>query len=547
MPERFKKLYSIPKNLYFENSPVLIEAGSLLLDTQTNRVLAQLKLLNVCCQTIISCKVYIRTFEPNGSEIGEGFEFQYLDLYEKHGESFGSKVPIMIDRHTCRKIDVAITEIVCKDGTIWTHNVDTWEPLDLRQYKFDEVYKDKETLKQINIDIRNSTYLYIPRVTSTLFQCACGDVSLGTKCIRCKAENADLARKLDETSILEHKNARLCAEEEEKEERQRLAKIREESEKQKREEKKQKVLKIVTKPWFIIGSGILVVALAIGITLYAKNVIIPERRYQVAREYFLGRKYAEAKIIYDELGNYKSSRTLSASCTYKIAEQKEANKEYDKAIELWNSIPDYADSTNRVIGVEDKLLDNTYEYGCQLLSNGRYVEAIELFDEIGEYKDTKSKTDEAKFKYVTENKDQSNIQAYEYLHELKDNNYDGAEKLYNELYDWRIKITSINDSETSNDNMSSIYKGSPIYFHFDVLGGPPNEELILKARATYPDGYVEDIHKVKENLKNNDNSWVGWKTGIWEEPEDAPAGALRVEFFDENDNPIGEGLINTTD
>ena len=52
MSNRFEKLYSLPCSLYAPNSPVIIVAGVLLKDTQTGRVLAQLKLKNISPKTI---------------------------------------------------------------------------------------------------------------------------------------------------------------------------------------------------------------------------------------------------------------------------------------------------------------------------------------------------------------------------------------------------------------------------------------------------------------------------------------------------------------
>lgn len=47
MNGRFEKLYSLPSQLYAPSSPVIITAGALLKDTQTGKVLAQLKFKNM--------------------------------------------------------------------------------------------------------------------------------------------------------------------------------------------------------------------------------------------------------------------------------------------------------------------------------------------------------------------------------------------------------------------------------------------------------------------------------------------------------------------
>ena len=52
MSERYGRLYSLPENLYAEGAPVIISAGNLLKDTQTGKILAQLKIKNISSKII---------------------------------------------------------------------------------------------------------------------------------------------------------------------------------------------------------------------------------------------------------------------------------------------------------------------------------------------------------------------------------------------------------------------------------------------------------------------------------------------------------------
>ena len=52
MAERYKRLYALPENLYTSGSPILIQAVALLKDTQTGKILAQLKLKNLFHKTV---------------------------------------------------------------------------------------------------------------------------------------------------------------------------------------------------------------------------------------------------------------------------------------------------------------------------------------------------------------------------------------------------------------------------------------------------------------------------------------------------------------
>ena len=46
MSERYTKIFTLPEKTHTEGSPVVIEAGTLLIDNEENRLVAQLKLQN---------------------------------------------------------------------------------------------------------------------------------------------------------------------------------------------------------------------------------------------------------------------------------------------------------------------------------------------------------------------------------------------------------------------------------------------------------------------------------------------------------------------
>ena len=52
MSERFERLFNLPNNLYLEGSPIIISAGSLLKDTTTGSIVAQIKFHSVSKKVI---------------------------------------------------------------------------------------------------------------------------------------------------------------------------------------------------------------------------------------------------------------------------------------------------------------------------------------------------------------------------------------------------------------------------------------------------------------------------------------------------------------
>ena len=47
MSERFSRIFSLAENLYSEGSPIIIKAGALLKDNETNMLIAQLKMQSI--------------------------------------------------------------------------------------------------------------------------------------------------------------------------------------------------------------------------------------------------------------------------------------------------------------------------------------------------------------------------------------------------------------------------------------------------------------------------------------------------------------------
>lgn len=110
--ERYTTLWKIPQNLYAENSPVVISAGALLKDNETDRVLAQLKFKNICDYKIKAIKVLITPYDVTGNELPEKQEYQYLDLDESYNCEFGSKNAIYLQNKNTRKFTVNCLQIL---------------------------------------------------------------------------------------------------------------------------------------------------------------------------------------------------------------------------------------------------------------------------------------------------------------------------------------------------------------------------------------------------------------------------------------------------
>ena len=110
MSERYKKLFSLPENLYEKECPVMICAGALSKDNQTNKVFVQLRFQNVDSRirTLVAVKVTVQALDIAGNTLGIAKEYQYLDVKTERSEEFGSKQPIYLDDNTTRSFSVSV-------------------------------------------------------------------------------------------------------------------------------------------------------------------------------------------------------------------------------------------------------------------------------------------------------------------------------------------------------------------------------------------------------------------------------------------------------
>lgn len=129
MSERYIRLFTGEANLYTEDAPVVIRANALLKDTETGRVIAQLKLQNFSEKIISYAKVAITQFDSVKNPIGDAVLYEYLDLSVASGEEFGSKMPIPMPNSSTRSLAVEVTDICFLDGTVWSNSNTCWQPV----------------------------------------------------------------------------------------------------------------------------------------------------------------------------------------------------------------------------------------------------------------------------------------------------------------------------------------------------------------------------------------------------------------------------------
>jgi len=344
MNERYSRLFLLPNHLYASDAPVLIEAGALLGDKQTGKVLAQLKIQNIGAKQIKAVFVSIQPFDVAGIVLGDQIYHQYLDLKINRNECFGTQVPIVLPDVNTRSFSVGVTRVIFEDNTSWNFNGEPWEPLILPE-SLEQALNDQELLKQYRIQY-GADCQYVPAIRRELWYCTCGvwNREEETNCCRCHRSISEMFS-VDMDSLKLERDARLAAE-------QKIAV-------EKKTARGARTKKIIKK-LLIVMAALLLVAAAI-VSFFAIKEYREEMRrqeeYNSAVELYESGAYEEAIDAFQMLGDYKDSRS-------KLRKAKKA--------------------------LEQKILEEKYSHAVALFEAEQYDKALAAFEEISDYSDSKS-------------------------------------------------------------------------------------------------------------------------------------------------------------
>ena len=146
-----------------------------------------------------------------------------------------------------------------------------------------------------------------------------------------------------------------------------------------------------------------------------------------------------------------------------------------------------------------------------------------------------------KYNYVLDNKNNDNLTTYEYLKDLRKKDYKDSADIYDDLYEWKIKVIAINSSEDDEiTTKNAIQTDTPVYFHLLLTGGKPNESVRIKVESIWPNGKTAD-HLFEEKWTDGSYLWFGWEEGP------LSTGKLQLNFYDEENNLIGVGSVRITE
>lgn len=193
MSERYLKLFSLEENLYIPGSPVLIAAGALLKDTQTGRILGQLKLQNISDQSIKAATVALVPLDTVGNPLGEPVSYQYLDLEVTRDAYWGSQDPIRFSDPSTRAYTASVKEVIFSDNSIWTAPNSAWKALPAKT-TLETQLDDFELVTQYKMHFGlDCQYAY--QTVEDLWYCPCGAINHQGEsvCHACQKDRNELA------------------------------------------------------------------------------------------------------------------------------------------------------------------------------------------------------------------------------------------------------------------------------------------------------------------------------------------------------------------
>ena len=256
MAERFEKLFALPHNLYSEGSPIIISAGSLLKDTETGKIIAQIKYHSISAVPIKALKIRVAAYDISGMELEGVDEYQYLDLNIQNGQDFGSNKAIVLPNAVTRSFNITSVIAILSNGT--TRSATMPMKALSASATLISLLKSTEIVKQYQLETSKEA-VYVPYKEADLWCCACGEWNSNDNCTRCGLDYHTAHKYLDSSFLEPKAEERIVKEQQHQEQQKRVAEEQEKVAKEYERKKKKKttIFAIVAIAAIVIISSLL--------------------------------------------------------------------------------------------------------------------------------------------------------------------------------------------------------------------------------------------------------------------------------------------------
>ncbi len=380
MAERFERIFSLQEDLWGEGSPLILEAGALLLDKQLAKFLVQLKFKNIGQKMPVSVTVKIVEMDSNQKPLGTQTEFTYTNLSASRGEEFGVQTPIFIGNPDIRAFGASIQKVVFSDASVFSAedrllSESLPSPISLKSW-----LKDDDAVDEYHAQFGKSA-CHKPEQYHDIWRCTCGSINAASEkqCHSCQCVLEEIS-KVDPVILQnDNKYKRACAFantnsianlqaaikmfssiREWKDSEVQITTCQERIDTINATAKRRSKIRKIS-----VITSVLIFAVFVGTIFLVDNVIIPNGKYKDAVSLMNFGKYTEAIEAFTALDGYKDSNTQIQNCK--------------KAI-----------------------LDDKYNTAIALMNNGKIVEAYEALITLDGYKDSTEKASSIYEEYKVE-------------------------------------------------------------------------------------------------------------------------------------------------
>ena len=410
MEQRYSRLYTQAGMLYAEASPVIIEAGTVLADSLTKKVLVQLKFRNISDREITSLLACILPLDASGEAQDKAVEYLYNNLSIPRDESFGAGAAVVMPNTEVRSYKVRVGKVCFADGSEWQGQEDYFAPLPAPE-RLENAFDDEEMSRQFRISYGEDC-IYLASEAKDLWFCTCGAVNHAdeSKCHKCRRVHSAL-KNINVDSLRSETTKRLSSE------------MQQEAEEDiENTEKRSKLLKLLA---IIVPVVLILVILLATLPGYFAR----KNNYAKAAALLEQGEYDQAQQLYEELGDYEDSRELAEKeipyrravyimdCAAKgdtdglvmlglkrseLGEGETVSTAlYRKASEMFAALGDYKDCAAQSAAADkavsayfEGLISDSYDAAVKLLKEKSFCQARDAFLGLGEYKDSREMVSE---------------------------------------------------------------------------------------------------------------------------------------------------------
>ena len=484
MAARYKTNRIFTDKLWQKDCPVLMEKGAFLYDTVKQLHLLQFKFRNLQSKVIESVYIEIKFPETEHDVSNVPINYRYQEIHAALHDCFGIQSPIYVIKKEVNEFQLTVKSVHFQDKSIWTGSTPL-TPLPAPEF-ISSLGVYGETFIQEVHKLKAISCMNLPTDREEFWYCACGTVNGKdeTHCINCSIPKEAIFQLKDPDFLKARKQ--------EADTRQKLLEAEQEAERLKKLQTELENKKKRKKVLFRITAVCCSLVLLLGIGLLSVKVFYPEYRYNKAVSYMENRNYDNALQVFESLGDYKDSSKKLLETKYAYAGVLAENKDYDDALAYYNELNDSMD-----VGEEIDLV--RYQLANDCVENGRYSDALKIYQDLADYKDCARRIPETKYLLANAS--------------MESKDYTTAYRLYTELGDYKDVPERITEAKYLLANASIESKDyTTAYQLYTELGDYKDvPERITEAKYHYADVLVDqgdyqeavDLYKEIYNYKDS--------------------------------------------